>query len=166
MKTYNLILFHLFLSALCWGQEKQVSPSNNSMIDKYFTVYAKQPGYEVQLMGESMISRSNEMGMWKHPTIARIMKQVKYYKYLNIPVTTGTKLKMIERLNLEVQKDGLYHEYYKQEASDNTIIIYTKGLKIVTELVLVSDQGNRLNVSCFFGNHIDMDSVRALAGGH
>lgn len=166
MKRYILIILHISLSTVCFGQKQQTPPANNNMIDQYFAIYANQPGYEVQLMGESMIKRSNEMGMWKHPIVARIMKQIKYYRYLNMPVSKATKLKVIERLNADVNRDGIYEEYYRQEATDSTIIIYTKGQKAITELVLVSSQGNNLNVSSFFGNQIDMESIRALARGH
>ncbi|MDN5286000.1 MAG: hypothetical protein JWR38_2274 [Mucilaginibacter sp.] len=164
MKTYMILLCVILISVNnTYGQEKVVDSSNDTMIDKYFSGYSKQPGFEVKQMSEAMINRSNETGMWKHPAIARIMKQIRFYKYLDMPASQEFVTKVLDQVNQKVKKDHVYDEYFRWEQNGNTsVIIYTRGKKAITELVTVSIQWGNMHVSSFVGDAIDIESVKAL----
>lgn len=166
MKLYNILILSIVCSAnLCLGQEKLSIGSTDNMIDKYFRIYASQPGYEVQYMGEAMVKRSNETNVWKHPAISRIMKQVRAYKNLNIPVTPDLTNKIIQQLDQSIRKDKIYEEYYRYETNGKiSFILYTRGNKIITEVVSISIQWGNMHVSSFMGDNIEMASIKALSG--
>jgi hypothetical protein len=167
MKALIFIYIIVFTNCICLGQGKTGAEQNQSFIDLYFKQYSHMPRYTVNTMGEAMVKRSNETGMWTHPSIARIMKQVKTYKYLSFDSTPEFSGKLIGQLDEEIKKSSIYKEYYRWELNGVTSgVIYTRynGNKI-TELVNVSVGKKNLLVSSFLGDNIDLESVRSLAVG-
>ena len=167
MKPIIVIYILLFTSYISLGQGKAEPEQSQTFIDLYFRQYADLPKYAVNTMGEAMVKRSNETGMWSHPSIARIMKQVKTYKYLSFDSPPEYSKKVINQLDDEMKKSSTYKEYYRWELNGVTSgIIYTRsnGNKI-TELVNVSVGKKKLLVSSFLGDDIDLESVRLLAVG-
>ncbi|MCF0063208.1 DUF4252 domain-containing protein [Dyadobacter chenwenxiniae] len=167
MKRICFIYIILFSSYYSFGQDKLAPEPNQTFIDLYFKQYAGMPGYSVNTMGEAMVKRSNETGMWSHPSIARIMKQVKTYKYLSFDSSPEKSNQIISQLDTEMKKSSIYKEYYRWELNGKTSgIIYTRsnGNKI-TELVNVSVGKKNFLVSSFLGDNIDLESVRSLAIG-
>lgn len=164
MKNLTLTIYLLLVStAFTFGQKKSVSQTK-TIIDLYFNRYADEPGYEVNTMGEAMVKRTNEMGMWSHPSIARIMKQVKVYKYLNFNSSPQHSEEIISQIEVAVNKDRLYKEYFKWELNDRTSsVIYTRGKEnVVTEVVYLTISAKKMYVSCYVGDNIDMESIRSL----
>jgi hypothetical protein len=159
-----IIYFSLLLSNISFSFAQQKSTDKvETMIDFYFKQYSAEPKYEINTMGEAMVKRTNEMGMWTHPSIARIMKQVKTYKYLNFNGTPENLQKIVNQLDAAVKKNNTYKEYFRWEMN-NTIssVIYTKGDKKITELDYITINKGRISVSCFIGDNIDMESIRSL----
>lgn len=164
MKAHYIILFILSLSFnLAFGQGNNSGKAEDSFVDAYFTSYAKMPGYNAQTMGEAMIKRLSGKGSWKHPSIARIMKQVKTYKNLSLPVSPQFTNTMIEQLDQDVRKDGRYDQYYRKVTGESIVIIYTRGKPTIKEIAVVSVAWGHLTVSSFIGDQIDLESVRALS---
>lgn len=164
MKAQFIILLLLSLSFnLAFGQEKNSGKADDSFVDAYFTTYAKMPGYDAQMMGEAMVKRLNDKEAWKHPSIARIMKQVKTYKNLSMPVTPEFTSSMLEQLDQQVKKDQRYDQYYRKVTANSVVIIYTRGKQLIKEIAVVSIAWGRLTVSSFIGDQIDLESVRALS---
>jgi hypothetical protein len=165
MKTILLSLYILLLTVtVSFGQDKTAGGSE-TLIDLYFKPYSGEPKYEVNTMGEAMVKRTNEMGMWKHPAIARIMQQVKMYKYLNFNGESGHLQQVVAEVDAAMKKGSLYKEYFKWEMNNAvSSIIYTRssGNKII-EVDYVTTSKSHLSVSCFVGDNINMESIRALA---
>ncbi len=165
MKTAILYL-SLFLASMSFsfGQDKPATSKVETMIDLYFKRYSAQPKYEINTMGEAMVKRTNEMGMWTHPGIARIMKQVKTYKYLNFNSSPKYLQEVVAQVDAAVKKDGLFKEYFRWELNDViSTVIYIKGDKKITELDYITINKEHISVSCFIGEDIDMESIRSLA---
>lgn len=158
--TLLFILLCLSLSPL-FAQDK--AAKEQTFIDLYLKPYSSEAKYQINTMGEAMVKRSNEMGMWTHPSIARIMKQVKLFKSLNF--NTDRTQQIVAQIEAAVQKATIYKEYFKWEANDTvSSIIYTRnsGSK-VTELVYLTVNKKGINVSCFIGDDINLESIRSLA---
>jgi hypothetical protein len=102
--------------------------------------------------------------MWSHPSIARIMKQVKVYKYLNFNSSTQHSEEIVNQLDQAVSKGNLYKEYFRWELNDRTSsVIYTRGKEnIVTEVVYFTISAKQIHVSCYVGDNIDLESIRSL----
>lgn len=168
MKVIVLSIYvMLFTVSFSFGQDKRAASQNETFIDLYFKRYTAEPKFSVNTMGEAMVKRSNELGMWSHPSIARIMKQVKMYQYLSFDSSPEHSTEIIRQLDLTMKKSSIYKEYYRWELNGTTSgIIYTRsnGNKI-TELVNISVGKKNFLVSCFVGDNIDMESVRSLALG-
>jgi hypothetical protein len=164
MKTIILSIYLLVITtAFTFGQGKPASQTK-TMIDLYFSRYSDEPKYEVNTMGEAMVKRTNEMRMWSHPSIARIMKQVKVYKYLNFNSSAEHSEEIVNQIDKAVNKDNLYKEYFRWELNDRTSsVIYTRGKEsIVTEVVYFTISAKKIHVSCYVGDNIDLESIRSL----
>ncbi len=164
MKAFLFICLLLFTTAFSFGQNKATAGQTETMIDLYFKRYSGEPRYEVNTMGEAMVKRTNEIGMWTHPSIARIMKQVKTYKYLNFDSSPEHSREIVAQVDAAVKKGNLYKEYFRWELNDTTSsIIYTHGSSSnITELDYVTISKKQISVSCFVGDNIDMESIRSL----
>jgi len=164
MKAFLFICLLLFTTAFSFGQNKAAAGQTETMIDLYFKRYSGEPGYEVNTMGEAMVKRTNEIGMWTNPSIARIMKQVKTYKYLNFDSSPEHSREILAQVDAAVKKGNLYKEYFRWELNDTTSsIIYTHGSSSnITELDYVTISKKQISVSCFVGDNIDMESIRSL----
>jgi len=164
MKAFLFICLLLFTTAFSFGQNKATAGQTETMIDLYFKRYSGEPRYEVNTMGEAMVKRTNEIGMWTHPSIARIMKQVKTYKYLNFDSSPEHSREIVAQVDAAVKKGNLYKEYFRWELNDTTLsIIYTHGSSSnITELDYVTISKKQISVSCFVGDNIDMESIRSL----
>ena len=161
-----ILFFSLLLTSISFsfGQDKPTDGKVETMIDLYFTRYATEPKYEINTMGEAMVKRTNEMGMWTHPSIARIMKQVKTYKYLNFNGSSEHLQEVAGQVDAALKKGALYKEYFRWEVNDTiSSLIYTKGDKRITELDYITINKGHISVSCFIGDNIDMESIRSLA---
>lgn len=137
-----------------------------TMIDLYFTAYSRQPGYETNTMGEDMIKNTLKIDMWKHPSIARIMRQISLYQYLDFQSTTELNKKIISGITEQNHTNNIYKEYFRWELNGKTSsIIYTRGPNNnITEVVyLTIDAKDNVYVSCFVGDHISMESIEDLA---
>lgn len=165
MKLTLLSIWLLFNTvSFSFGQEKTVTGKTETMIDLYFKRYSAESRYQVNTMGEAMVKRTNEMGMWTHPSIARIMKQVKMYKYLNFDASPDHLQEIISQIGAAVKKGNIYKEYFKWELNDNvSSVIYTKGDNKITELDYITINKGHISVGCFIGDDIDMESIRTLA---
>ena len=163
MKAFLSIYLLLFTASFSFGQNK-ADGQTETMIDLYFKRYSGEPGYEVNTMGEAMVKRTNEIGMWTHPSIARIMKQVKTYKYLNFDSSPEHSGEIVAQVDAVVKKGNLYKEYFRWELNGTTLsIIYTHGSSSkITELDYVTISKKQISVSCFVGDNIDMESIRSL----
>jgi len=164
MKAFLSIYLLLFTTAFSFGQNKATAGQTETMIDLYFKRYSGEPGYEVNTMGEAMVKRTNEIGMWTNPSIARIMKQVKTYKYLNFDSSPEHSREIVAQVDAAVKKGNLYKEYFRWELNNTTSsIIYTHGSSSkITELAYVTISKKQISVSCFVGDNIDMESIRSL----
>jgi len=125
-----------------YGQEKVVDSSTDTMIDKYFSSYSKQPGFEVKQMSEAMINRSNETGMWKHPAIARIMKQIRFYKYLDMPASQ----EFVTKVTGSGKPKSKKRPWYTMNTSDGRKmaihrLLFIPGKKAITEWLLYQYNG-------------------------
>ncbi|MFD2581370.1 hypothetical protein ACFSR6_02640 [Pedobacter vanadiisoli] len=163
MKTI-VVYFSLLLTMVSFSYGQQKSAGNaETMIDLYFKSYSGESKYQINTMGEAMVKRTNEMGMWTHPSIARIMKQVKTYKYLNFNSSSENLQKIIAQVSTAVNKGNIYKEYFRWETNDVvSSVIYTKGDKKITELDYITLNKGHISVSCFIGDNIDMESIRSL----
>lgn len=164
MKIY-LLLICLTSIALTktFAQVKKNNDSHHTMIDKYFNTFEKLSGYEVREMNELMIRRSNEDGMWKHPAISKLMKQITFYQYLDLPASPESIEKILGQVSQKIKQEGVYEEYFKWEKNGYTsVVIYTKGKKPITELVTIVMSPGNLHVSSFSAASIDITSIKAL----
>lgn len=159
-----IIYFSLILSSISFSFAQQ-KPSGQveTMIGLYFKPYSAEPKYQINTMGEAMVKRTNEMGMWTHPSIARIMKQVKTYQSLNFNGTPENLQKIVNQIDAAVKKNKVYQEYFRWEMN-NTVssVIYTRGDKKIIELDYITISKGHISVSCFVGDDIDMESIRSL----
>jgi len=164
MKTYLLLVcLTSIIFTRTFAQVKTSNKSHNTMIDKYFNSFSKSPGFEVKEMSESMIRRSNEDGVWKHPAITKIMKQIRFYQYIDLPGSPESFAKILDQVSQKINQDNIYNEYFKWGKNGYTsVIIYIKGEKPITELVTISTSPGNLHVSSFSGESIDMASIKAL----
>jgi hypothetical protein len=165
MKRY---LFHIiFLQVMLVGSTAQAQNQAEpriTMIDLYFNNYFNQPKYKVTTMNERMIEHSNEIGMWTHPAFAKVMKQVRLYKFLNFNSSPKLSAEIVSKLSAAVRKDKLYEEYYRSSMSGAvSTLIYTRGEKRITEITYITIDSKQLHISCFVGNNIDIESIRTLA---
>lgn len=161
MKTTLLAILLCFAMGNLFAQDK--AAKEQTFIDLYLKPYSSEAKYQVNTMGEAMVKRSNEMGMWTHPSIARIMKQVKLFKTLNF--NTDRTQEIIKQIAATTQKAHVYNEYFKWEMNGAvSSVIYTRnnGSKVV-ELVYLTANKRGVNVSCFIGDDIDLESIRSLA---
>jgi hypothetical protein len=158
-----LVLLTLLLTQSAFAQSAKTM-ADDTMIGRYFKAYEDQPKYRITTMSEQMVAQSNEMGMWKHPSIARIMKQVKSYQYLNFDAPADFTATVIKKLDAAVKKDRLYQEYFKWETNGTvSALIYTRGKTAITEVVYITLSPKRMHISCYLGNNISMESIKALA---
>ncbi|NRF37718.1 DUF4252 domain-containing protein [Pedobacter foliorum] len=164
MKTIILSIYLLLSTAAFTSGQGKPASQTKTMIDLYFSRYSDEPKYEVNTMGEAMVKRTNEMHMWSHPSIARIMKQVKVYKYLNFNSSPQHSEEIVNQIDKAVNKDNWYKEYFKWELNDRTSsVIYTRGKEnMVTEVVYFTISAKKIHVSCYVGDNIDMESIRSL----
>ena len=140
--------------------------TNKSMIDLYFDKYSSQPGYQNITMNEDMIKNSLKIGMWKHPSIARIMSQITTFQNISFHSSEQLNKEILAGIAEQSEKNHLYREYFKWELNGRvSSVIYTRGPDTnITEVINLSiGPKNILNVSCFIGNHIDMKVIRDLA---
>jgi hypothetical protein len=158
-----IVLLTLLFTKAAYAQSTKTT-ADDTMIGRYFKAYANQPKYRITTMSEQMVAQSNEMGMWKHPSIARIMKQVKTYQYLNFDAPPAFSANVISRLDAAVKKDGLYQEYFNWETNGTvSALIYTRGKAAISEVVYITLGPKRIHISCYLGNNISMESIKALA---
>jgi hypothetical protein len=165
MKRYR---FHIiFLLVMLMGSIAQAQHKTDpgiTMIDVYFSNYSNLPKYKVTTMNERMIEHSNKVGMWTHPAFARIMKQVKLYKFLNFDSSVKLSAEIVSKLSAAVKKDKLYEEYYRASMSGAvSTLIYTKGVQRITEITYITIDSKHMHISCFVGDNIDIESIRTLA---
>jgi len=165
MKRILFTSIFLLLAVLCFGQGVIKSDASaDNMIDRYFSSYRDRIKFKSTL-GEKMIKRSIEMGMFKNQDLVRIMNRVKTYKSLIINYTPSESQKIISGIAAEIKKDHSYEEYYRYDNNkENSYIIYTRGGQVIRELVVI-EINNHLNITCFLGDHIDMNAIRELTIG-
>jgi hypothetical protein len=158
-----VIIAVLLISVLRLNAQNRIP---KTMIDLYFTSYSHQPEYEVNTMGEDMIKNTLKIGMWTNPAFARIMRQIKTYQYVDFRSTAELNKKIINHITEENHTNHIYKEYFRWEMNGKvSSIIYTKGSdNDITEVVyLTIDSKDNVDVSCFVGDHISMESIEDLA---
>lgn len=165
MKRYlKIMLFCLSILTNLSVQAQNNTELESTMIDSYFKDYSGQPKYKVTTMNERMIQHSNEIGMWTHPAFAKVMKQVRLYKFLNFHSSPQMSSEIVNKLVTAVRKDKLYDEYYRSSQNGAvSTLIFTKGKKPITEITYITIDSKHMHISCFVGNSIDIESIRTLA---
>lgn len=162
------IILYAMLFVLSIGlsfSQAKTRPKDETMIDRYFTENV-QSGGKVMTLREAMIKRSLEIGMYKHPGIIKVLKQVTTYKTLSFGSSAEQSAKTLVLLDQKIKKDHSYDEYFRYEDDDITSsVIYTRGGKIITELTVITVGRSNLTVSCYIGDNISIESIRELTIG-
>jgi len=165
MKSSFLIIFPLlFLTSVALAQVKVSANQTKTMIDLYFKPYLQEPGYQINTMGEAMIKSTIDMGNYSNPSVARIMKQIKTFKYLIFESLPDHSKEIFSKVEANIARDKQYKEYFRSEQNDSAItFIYTResGNKII-ELATVSISKRSFTVNCFNGENINLESIRLL----
>lgn len=152
----------LLLTIVSFGQ--QTKDVTDNFIDKYLKSYTDRTKSS-STMGEKMIKRSIELGLYKNEGFVRVMKQVKTFKTVRLSISATEGKKIMEDVGAKAEKDHLYDEYYSSDYDGkSSYIIYTRGGKIVKELVVI-EISNYLSVTCYIGDHIDLDAIRQMTLG-
>lgn len=157
-------MFFVLSTGLSFGQAT-TRPKDETMIERYFSENV-QSGGKVMTLREAMIKRSLEIGMYKHPGMIKVLKQVTTYKTLRFGSSAEQSAKTLAQLDQKIKKDHSYNEYFRYEDDDTTSsVIYTRGGKIINELTVITVGRNDLIVSCYIGDNISIESIRELTMG-
>jgi hypothetical protein len=162
MKTILLSVLLFSFSSL-FSQDKASSGPVQTIMDIYLNSFSGESGYRVSVMNEEMLKRFNETGVWKNPSFARFMKQIKIYKNLHFQSSSESSQQIANQVDAAIRKDHLYKPYVvlKQNGATSYIYIRTNGNKI-TELAYITINQNGIGASSFVGDNIDIENIRSL----